>query len=230
MNKNLLCRGLSCCITSSLVWALQRQAREALGPHRGIHTPHLTPQDFTHPNGEMNSPTDYMSNTFYSSSLSDAQVECSLNAQALTRSLSHTRTKLSHNHQHSGSELPYPLWDYATCQSEWWLSLAVDTHTLGLDCPGTIKINYHSSPCASSVCRQLIGLDSGGHGFGKAMCSPAHWSWNCVIIPSGHHASLLTWTQRKATPAGGEVRGEENKNKMNARTMPHQGTTCGFSV
>lgn len=79
----------------------------------------LAPQDFSRPNGETNSPTDYMSNTFYGSSLSDAQVERSLNTQAYTHTHhSHTQTMLSRNHQHPGSELPYPSCDYVTCQSE----------------------------------------------------------------------------------------------------------------
>lgn len=46
----------------------------APGPQGGIRTSHA-PKDFIHPNGEMNSHTDYMPNTFYGSSLFDAQVD-----------------------------------------------------------------------------------------------------------------------------------------------------------
>lgn len=84
MKENLLCRGPSCCISSSLMWALQSPKEEGMRRSvfwalRGYPHSILASKDFTHPNGEMNSTTDYMSCTFYGSSLSDAQVERSLN-------------------------------------------------------------------------------------------------------------------------------------------------------
>lgn len=82
MKENLLCWGLSCCITLFVGGALWETGSRNFGPSQGgIRAPRSTPQDFTIQNEEMNSPTDYVSNTLCSSSLSDAQVEHSLKAQ-----------------------------------------------------------------------------------------------------------------------------------------------------
>lgn len=109
LKQNLLCMSLSFCISSSLVWTLNSPTKASVerlrysGLSGGYPHSTLAPQDFTHPNGEMNNPTDYMSNTFYGSSLSDAQVACSLNTHTHTHTAdTHTkmpiRTKLSHNY------------------------------------------------------------------------------------------------------------------------------------
>lgn len=77
-NKNLLCRGSLQFHNVFCLQALQRQVHETLVPsHEYSHSLHA-PDDFT-PNCKMNSFTDYMSNTFCSSSVCNLQMEPSAN-------------------------------------------------------------------------------------------------------------------------------------------------------
>ena len=81
------------CVSITRFYKGKHERLLCFGPPGGYPDSTLAPQDFTHPNGEMNSPTDYMSKTLCGSSVSETQVEHLLNTEVpQTHKHAHTHT------------------------------------------------------------------------------------------------------------------------------------------
>lgn len=105
MIKNVFCKGLSGCITSPLMWSLQRQAWKALGPHRGIHTPCLPLKISLI---QMEGWTAPLIITCLIRAIAHSLMP---KQSAYSTHSIHSHTKLRHHHRHPSSELHCPLWD-----------------------------------------------------------------------------------------------------------------------